>query len=55
MNRLGRAVETIILQSRWLAAPFLLGLIVGLAALVFTFMSSSLAFEARSDRLRRKK
>ena len=38
MNQLGRAIETIILNSRWLVAPFLLGLIVGLAALLYTFI-----------------
>ncbi len=44
MHRLERAIETIILQSRWLAAPFLLGLIAGLAALVYTFMNKLIAF-----------
>jgi uncharacterized protein (TIGR00645 family) len=38
MNWLGRAIELVILQSRWLLAPFLLGLIVGLAALLYTFL-----------------
>jgi uncharacterized protein (TIGR00645 family) len=38
MNWLGRAIETVILQSRWLLAPFLLGLIIGLAALLYTFL-----------------
>jgi uncharacterized protein (TIGR00645 family) len=44
MNRIERAIEAVILQSRWLAAPFLLGLIVGLAALVFTFITKLIAF-----------
>jgi uncharacterized protein (TIGR00645 family) len=44
MNWIGRAIEAVILQSRWLAAPFLLGLIVGLGALVFTFMLKLVAF-----------
>jgi uncharacterized protein (TIGR00645 family) len=38
MNRIERAVETIIYNSRWLVVPFLLGLIVGLAALVYKFV-----------------
>jgi uncharacterized protein (TIGR00645 family) len=38
MNRIARAVETIIYNSRWLVVPFLLGLIVGLAALVYKFV-----------------
>ncbi len=33
MHRIARAIEMVILQSRWLAAPFLLGLIIGLGAL----------------------
>ncbi len=44
MKWIGRVIETIILQSRWLAAPFLLGLIVGLGALVFTFLFKLIAF-----------
>jgi uncharacterized protein (TIGR00645 family) len=46
MNRLERAIETAIVQSRWLAAPFLLGLIVGLAALLYTFAMKLAAFLA---------
>jgi uncharacterized membrane protein YqhA len=33
-NRFERAIETIVFSSRWLVAPFLLGLIVGLATLL---------------------
>jgi uncharacterized protein (TIGR00645 family) len=44
MNWLGRAIEMAILQSRWLLAPFLLGLIVGLAALLYTFLVKLAAF-----------
>jgi uncharacterized protein (TIGR00645 family) len=44
MNWIGRAIETIILQSRWLLAPFLLGLVVGLAALLYTFVLKLVAF-----------
>jgi uncharacterized protein (TIGR00645 family) len=38
MKWVERVVETIVFNSRWLVAPFLLGLIVGLAALVFKFV-----------------
>jgi uncharacterized protein (TIGR00645 family) len=34
----GQFVEAIIFNSRWLIAPFLLGLVVGLAALVLKFL-----------------
>jgi uncharacterized protein (TIGR00645 family) len=44
VNRVGRAIETIILYSRWLAVPFLLGLIIGLAALIYTFGIKLFAF-----------
>jgi uncharacterized protein (TIGR00645 family) len=39
MNRIERGIEAIIFNSRWLVAPFLLGLIVGLAALVYKFIA----------------
>ncbi len=32
------------MESRWLAAPFLLGLVIGLAALLYTFSFKLLAF-----------
>lgn len=38
MQRMARFVEAIIFNSRWLVAPFLLGLIIGLAALVLKFV-----------------
>jgi uncharacterized protein (TIGR00645 family) len=38
MNRIERAIEAIVFNSRWLVAPFLLGLIVGLAALLYAFV-----------------
>lgn len=38
MNGIERAIETVIFGSRWLAAPFLFGLIVGLAGLLFKFL-----------------
>ena len=38
MNRIGRAIEMIVLHGRWLVTPFLLGLIVGLGALLYTFV-----------------
>jgi uncharacterized protein (TIGR00645 family) len=38
MNRTARIVETVVFTSRWLVAPFLLGLILGLAVLVYKFV-----------------
>jgi len=38
MRWVERVVETIVFNSRWLVAPFLLGLIVGLAALAVKFV-----------------
>ena len=38
MRRVGHFVEAIIFNSRWLIAPFLLGLVAGLAALVLKFL-----------------
>jgi uncharacterized protein (TIGR00645 family) len=37
MNHIVRVIETIVFGSRFLIIPFLLGLIVGLAALIFKF------------------
>jgi uncharacterized protein (TIGR00645 family) len=37
MYRIQRAIEAVIFNSRWLVAPFLLGLIIGLTALLFKF------------------
>jgi len=44
MHRIGHAIETIISQSRWLVVPFLLGLVVGLAALAYKFLLKLVAF-----------
>lgn len=33
-----RAIEVIIFNSRWLLVPFLLGMVVGLAALLYMFI-----------------
>jgi uncharacterized protein (TIGR00645 family) len=44
MIRIGRAIEVVILQSRWLVAVFLLGLIVGLGALLYEFVLKLGAF-----------
>ena len=41
-----RAIETVVVQSRWLATPFLLGLVVGLAALLCTFALKLVSFFA---------
>ena len=38
MNRIERGIQAIIFGSRWLVLPFLLGLIAGLAALVYKFI-----------------
>ena len=38
MNRVERAIEAVVFNSRWLVVPFLLGLIVGLAAVVYKFV-----------------
>jgi uncharacterized protein (TIGR00645 family) len=37
LKQIERTIKLIIFGSRWLVAPFLLGLIVGLAALIFKF------------------
>src|SRR5689334_7543894 len=38
MNRIKRAVEVLVVNCRWLVAPFLIGLMIGLAALLFKFV-----------------
>jgi len=38
MNRAKHAIEAVVVGSRWLIVPFLLGLILGLALLVFKFL-----------------
>jgi len=38
VNRFLRVIELIIFNSRWLLVPFLLGMIVGLAAVLYTFI-----------------
>jgi len=38
MNRLARFTERVVFASRWLVVPFLLGLIVGLVALLVKFV-----------------
>jgi uncharacterized protein (TIGR00645 family) len=38
MNKIERGIEAVILNSRWLVVPFLLGLIVGLASLLYKFV-----------------
>jgi uncharacterized protein (TIGR00645 family) len=44
MNRIERVVETIIFNSRWLVVPFLLGLILGLIAVVYKFVLKLVEF-----------
>jgi len=50
MNRIARAIERIILGSRWLVAPFLIGLIIGLGALLYTFIVKLIGFVATVNR-----
>ncbi len=38
MNAIERGIESIIFNSRWLAAPFLIGLILGLVGLLYKFI-----------------
>ena len=38
MNQIKRGIEAVILNSRWLVVPFLLGLIIGLASLLYKFV-----------------
>ena len=38
MNRIARILEAVVFSGRWLVMPFLLGLIIGLAALVYKFI-----------------
>lgn len=44
MKRIGHAIELVISQSRWLIVPFLLGLVIGLGALAYTFVLKLAAF-----------
>src|SRR5262249_6773668 len=37
MKRIARAIEATIFTSRWMVAPFLLGLIIGLAGVLYEF------------------
>jgi uncharacterized protein (TIGR00645 family) len=38
MNRIMRGIDLVVLQSRWLVVPFLLGLVIGLGALLYAFI-----------------
>jgi uncharacterized protein (TIGR00645 family) len=51
VQRLAHVIETIIFNSRWLIAPFLLGLVVGLAALVLKFLVKLVEFIVQSPQL----
>jgi uncharacterized protein (TIGR00645 family) len=44
MSRMKQAFESIVFSSRWLSAPFLLGLIFGLAVLLFKFVMGLIDF-----------
>ena len=50
MNRIAHAIERVILGSRWLVAPFLIGLIIGLGALLYTFIVKLIGFVATVNR-----
>ena len=47
MNQIVRWIERVAFSSRWLVVPFLLGLIVGLAALIFKFALKLVEFVLR--------
>lgn len=42
MPALERAIETLIFASRWILAPFFLGLLVAMVVLLFKFMEKLL-------------
>jgi uncharacterized protein (TIGR00645 family) len=44
MNQIARWIEIVTFSSRWLVVPFLLGLIVGLATLIFKFAAKLVEF-----------
>jgi uncharacterized protein (TIGR00645 family) len=44
MERIARVIENIVRLSRWIMAPFLLGLVVGLAALLYAFVVKLVEF-----------
>jgi uncharacterized protein (TIGR00645 family) len=46
MNRIQRGIEAIVFNSRWLVAPFLFGLVIGLAALLVKFVFKLVDFVA---------
>jgi uncharacterized protein (TIGR00645 family) len=46
MNRIQRGIEAIVFNSRWLVAPFLFGLVIGLAALLVKFVLKLVDFVA---------
>jgi len=46
MRQLVSAIEIVISGSRFLMVPFLLGLLVGLGALLYTFVTKLLTFIA---------
>jgi uncharacterized protein (TIGR00645 family) len=51
MNRIARAIEMVVLHGRWLVTPFLLGLIVGLGALLYTFVIKLVSFLTQIQRI----
>jgi uncharacterized protein (TIGR00645 family) len=51
MNRIARAIEMVVLHGRWLVTPFLLGLIIGLGALLYTFVIKLVGFLTQVQRI----
>jgi uncharacterized protein (TIGR00645 family) len=47
MRQIERAFQTLVFASRWLAAPFLLGLIAGLVLLLYRFFADLFALATR--------
>ena len=50
MNRIAHFIEMIAFSSRWLVAPFLLGLIFGLAVLLWKFVVKLVDFVTQVHR-----
>jgi uncharacterized protein (TIGR00645 family) len=44
MKQIGRAFEAVIFASRWLVAPLLVGLVIGLAVLIYKFLGILVGF-----------
>jgi uncharacterized protein (TIGR00645 family) len=51
MNRIARGIDMVVLQSRWLVAPFLLGLVIGLGMLLYAFIVRLVEFVIQVPRI----